>query len=159
MREEWRETTDDRAARSRIARRLSELWHCAFIPAPEGSPFHFRGVDVPVIMQVKVSTPSMAVIDREGGVYRSKDQWQRNHRIVQGPPPLIYTLVVVTADNYWAMATQIFDHDGTEHVAPKGREGAHNDSSNVECVMLRKRRFKPVSPERPWLRAAQRVLF
>jgi len=110
-------------------------------------------------MQVKVSTPSMAVIDREGGVYRSKDQWQKNHKIVRDDGNLIYTLVVVTSDNYWAMSTMIFDYDDTEEVAPRGREGAHNDSSNVECVMLRKRRFKPVSAERPWIRAAQRVLF
>lgn len=159
MLEEWRETQDNRAARSRIARRLSQLWRCRFAEAPEGKTFHFKGVDVPVIMQIKVSTPSMAVIDREGGVYRSKDQWQKNHKIVRDDGNLIYTLVVVTADNYWATATQIFDHDGTEPVAPKGREGARNDSSNVVCVMLRKRRFKPVSPERPWLRAAQRPLF
>src|SRR5580765_7570139 len=159
MLEEWRETMDDRAARLRIVGRLSPLWDCSLAETGEGESFHFKGVDLPVILQVKVSTPTMHYIDSDGGVFRTEDQWLKNKQLVRQSNRLIYALVVVTQDDYWAMATVTFEHDGKRKVFPKGREGAWNDRSNVMCVMLRKKHFRKVSPEPPWLDVAQRDLF
>lgn len=149
---EWHEGPRDIEATNALMAALAPLWRITHRRMPEGSPYNFTCYPVEhpqreLLMSLSCRNYTMDQVDRWGGVFYQRSQWQKIKQMAANTPDLVLVVVPQCAGQNWAMATTTFEYDDEKFVNPVGRNDRH---SNAWCVMLKKHRFRPVTAQRPW---------